>query len=139
MKKLAVLLCLLVAVPLALGACGGGDEEETVANTVTDVTATEPPDQGETVEVSADPTGELRFEQESLQADAGKITFELTNDATLPHDFVVEQDGDEITRTDTITADQDTTSAELEPGRYTFYCSVDGHREAGMEGTLTVR
>jgi uncharacterized cupredoxin-like copper-binding protein len=30
-------------------------------------------------------------------------------------------------------------SAQLKPGNYTFYCSVPGHRQAGMQGTLTVK
>jgi uncharacterized cupredoxin-like copper-binding protein len=32
-----------------------------------------------------------------------------------------------------------TVTADLKPGTYEFYCPVDGHKAAGMKGTLTVK
>ena len=67
------------------------------------------------------------------------MTIDFENPAPTDHDVVVEDaDGNELARTDTISGSSATATAELEPGAYTFYCSVDSHREAGMEGTLTV-
>ena len=52
--------------------------------------------------------------------------------------MVIEQDGKELAGFEPITEGAESLSADLKPGTYTFYCSVTGHREAGMEGTLTV-
>jgi plastocyanin len=145
MRKLATVLALLALVPFAFAACGGDDDdgEEPATTTPTE----EPTDGGAaagggaggTVTVEADPGGQLAFVQDSLEAPAGEVTFEFTNDASTPHDFVIEDpDGNEVARTDVITGESTTTSASLEPGEYTFFCSVSGHREAGMEGPLTV-
>jgi plastocyanin len=75
-----------------------------------------------------------------VTAPAGDDTVEFDNPASLSHDIVIEDpDGNEVARTDVIAQDTATTTAQLEPGEYTFFCSVDGHREQGMEGTLTVK
>ena len=70
---------------------------------------------------------------------AGSVTVDFENPSSTPHDVVVEDaDGNELLRTDEISESSATATAKLDPGTYTFYCSVDGHRDAGMEGTLTV-
>jgi plastocyanin len=126
-RPLSTVLVLLVFV-LGLGACGGGDGDEEEG---------EPAAGGTTLQLAADPEGGFAFDKTSLSAKAGTVTIELTNDSSLPHDISVEGNGvDESSRT----ALTSTTSLtlELEPGTYTFYCSVDNHREQGMEGTLTI-
>jgi plastocyanin len=142
MRKLALLLSALALAAFGFAACGDDDDEVTV-DTATEATTEETTEAtgggGETVAVSADPGGSLAFEQASLEAPAGAVTFEFTNDASLGHDFVIEDEqGGEIARTEVITGSSATTEADLEAGEYTFYCSVDAHREAGMEGPLTV-
>jgi len=102
----------------------------------------EPPGEPEpaagSLKLSADPGGQLAFEQESLTAAAGAVTIELSNDSPVPHDVTIEQGGRKIAGSPVVASDSTSVSADLEPGEYTFYCSVSTHRGAGMEGKLTV-
>ncbi len=143
MRKLAVLFALVALVPFTLAACGGDDDETTSAETTTEETTeadteTEADAGGGTVAVSAAADGTLAFDQTELTASAGPTTFEFENPASLGHDFCLEQDGSEVGCSEEISEDSSTLDADLETGDYTYYCSVPGHREGGMEGTLTV-
>jgi plastocyanin len=90
-----------------------------------------------TLDLAADPTA-LAFDQTDLTAKAGKVTIDFTNPAPLEHNVVIEQNGKELAGFEPIAEGEESETADLKPGTYTFYCSVPGHREAGMEGTLTV-
>ena len=94
---------------------------------------------GGTVDLSAPEDGSLAYEPDSLQAPAGSVTIEFTNPAAVGHDVHIEGDGEDLAASDVVADGKSTeASADLEPGDYTFYCSIPGHREGGMEGTLTV-
>jgi plastocyanin len=93
---------------------------------------------GGTLQLAADPT-QIAYDKTSLTSKPGKVTIDFDNPAALEHDVAIEQDGKEIAASETITEGTTSVSAELEPGTYTFLCTVPGHAEAGMEGTLTVR
>ena len=139
--KLAVLFALLALVPFALAACGDDDDEEpTTQAETTETTETDGGTGGgaSTVSFTADPTGELAFEESSAEASAGTVTLELTNESAVPHDVQIEGPEGDLGGTEETTGGSVSAEVELEPGDYTFYCSVPGHREAGMEGTLTV-
>lgn len=146
MKKLALLLSLLALAAVGLAACGDDEETtsaDTAATTPADTTAADTGDtggSGGTVSFEADPGGQLAYTETEVTATAGPNTIEFDNPASLGHDVVIEDDGgSEVARTDVITGETTTTDADLEAGTYTFYCSVPGHRDAGMEGTLTVK
>jgi plastocyanin len=94
---------------------------------------------GNALRLSADPGGALRFDRQSLEAPAGEVTLEMDNPSSVPHNVSVEGDGVDEEGETVGEGGRSVVSAELRPGEYAFYCSVAGHREAGMEGTLTVR
>lgn len=95
---------------------------------------------GATVDVEADPSGNLAFTSDKITAKAGKDTINFTNSSPVPHDVVIEDEsGKELGGTEITSEGADSTEVELKPGTYTYFCSVPGHREAGMEGTLTVK
>jgi plastocyanin len=96
------------------------------------------PQASTTLQLAADPSA-LAFDQTELSAKAGKVTIDFNNPSPIPHNVVIEQDGKELAGFEPIAEGEEEVSAELEAGTYTFFCSVPGHREAGMEGTLTVK
>lgn len=84
--------------------------------------------------------GDLVFEPEELEAEAGEITIDYTNPSEVPHNVAIEDGEETVAQGATVTGGESgPASADLEPGEYTFYCSVPSHREAGMVGTLTVK
>lgn len=93
---------------------------------------------GGTLELAADPT-DIAFDTTSLTSKPGKVTIDFTNPSALEHDVAIEADGEEIAGSELIAEGKTSVSTELAPGTYTFYCTVPGHREVGMEGTLTVK
>ena len=133
-KQLATFLCLLTLTAFGLAACGDDDGAGSTETTG----GSNGEGSGGTVSLEADPNGALAYTTDTAEVAAGAVTIEFDNPASLPHDVVVENgDGDEIARTDIVTGDSTSTTTQLEPGEYVFFCSVDGHREQGMEGVLT--
>jgi plastocyanin len=127
-RRLVSLPIALTALVLGLAACGGGDDEGTTGAAG-----------GQTLQISADPGGALKFEQTSLEANAGEVTIDFTNDSSLPHNVTVDGPGVEDEGTETVTGSSTSTTLELQAGTYTFYCSVDTHRAQGMEGQIVVK
>ena len=140
MKKAATIFVIAALAAFGLAACGS-DDDDGGDTTAASTTATAPVGGGgETLAVTADPSGKFAFEQKTLDAKAGPVTVDFDNPATLSHDVVLEdQSGAEVGKTDVIAQSKASFTATVQPGTYTYYCSVPGHREGGMEGTLTVK
>jgi plastocyanin len=83
--------------------------------------------------------GEMFIELSEDSFSPGTYTIEVTNTGNMPHDLVLEQDGEDVTGTEVIQPGQSATlEVTLEEGDYVFYCSVGAHRAAGMELPVTV-
>ena len=90
--------------------------------------------------LAADPGGQLKYDKSSLEAKAGNVTINFTNDSPIAHNLTVAgPSGELVNASPTFTGGSKALKLSLKPGTYKFYCSVPGHRQAGMEGTLTVK
>jgi plastocyanin len=90
------------------------------------------------VALAADPNGLLSFNTKQLSATAGSVTIKFTNAATLEHNVTIVEGTRLLGATPTFVTGSRTLTLTLKPGTFTFYCSVPGHRQGGMEGTLSV-
>ncbi len=123
---------------------GGGTAPGTGANAGQQPGGTAPPAKpgatAQTLLLSADPTGQLRFDKNALQGTAGTVKIVMNNPAPVPHNISLEGPGGVNQHGQTVPkGGTSQVTATLKPGSYTFYCSVPGHRQAGMQGTLTVK
>jgi plastocyanin len=94
---------------------------------------------GQTLKLSADPGGALKFDKSSLTAKAGKVTIVMDNPSDLPHAVEIEGNGVEVAGDTVMKGGVSKASADLKAGEYEYYCPVGNHKDAGMEGTLTVQ
>ena len=90
------------------------------------------------VSLAADPGGLLSFDTRKLNAKPGAVTLTFTNASQLEHNVTIAAGSKVLGATPTFASGSRTLRLKLKPGSYTFYCSVPGHRQAGMEGTLNV-
>jgi uncharacterized cupredoxin-like copper-binding protein len=158
-----LLLCLLAAA--IAGGCGSGDDESATAPVPPDskvpadskVPRIGPDTTGgvavggggrvsvvgrgaSKIRIKAAPEG-LAYTTDHVESEAGETLLRFENQQSAPHDVDLEDaNGKPIADMELIGGGYaDVPIADLKSGEYTFYCSVPGHREAGMEGTVTVR
>ncbi len=108
-----------------LAACGG-DGDAAPASLPTEVDAA----------VLA--TDAFVYEPADLEVEAGTIDLGILCEQSLPHNITVETEAEDVLVAECGGGESATGEIELDAGEYTFFCGITGHREAGMEGTLTV-
>jgi plastocyanin len=149
MKKVGAFLVLAIAA-LALVACGsssnssssttetsGGESQAGQGSAAKEETGG---GSASSLKFEADPNGELAYTTDHMTAKPGKVTIDFKNPQSLDHNVAIENSkGEEIARTELVADGSESTTANLKPGTYHYFCTVPGHREAGMEGTLVVK
>ena len=121
------LLLVLGAVSTAVLTAGEEAESEAAAPTSSEL------------RLVADPSGVPAFDRKTGTVKAGTVTIRFVNASTTEHNVAVAQGSRELGRSPTINGADTELKVDLRPGEYEYYCAVDGHRAAGMEGVLTVR
>jgi mono/diheme cytochrome c family protein len=126
-----------IAAYVAQSVAAGGKDTGLLATAVKQAGGGKPAvEKSGSLQVDADPTGQLAFVTDVATGTPGQITVKMANKSGTPHDIVIDGKGKgEIVQNGGVSQFE----ADFTAGSYTFYCSVPGHRQAGMQGKLTVK
>lgn len=134
------LIAVALAIPFALAACGGDDNgsENGSAGAATETTSTEAASgPGGTVKISET---DFKLNPSNPNVKSGTVTFQVSNDGQTTHNLEIEGNGvEQKLDSDLAPGDSGTLTLDLPPGTYEIYCPVDGHKDLGMTGELTVQ
>ncbi len=129
----------VVSQPVSSSSSTTASETTSTAASSAAPSSTSAPANGATsLKLAANPGGLLAYNTKQLSAKAGTVTITMANMSPLEHNVTVAEGSKVLGATPTFKGGSRTLTLKLKPGKYTFYCSVPGHRQAGMEGTLTV-
>ena len=127
-RKVSVVVLIGLLALLVLAACGGGSGASTQA-----------PTSGKTFSVE---TTEFAYSPNMFNASVGQpVSFKITNKGTVDHTFVIMGlDGKEAVKATIKTGGTETLQfTPAAAGNYPIVCDLPGHKEAGMQATLTVK
>ena len=139
MKLRHLIAPLLIPVVLLAAACGGSSSGGS-SSSATPPAGSSPMSSGgaaQTIDIPISDSG-FSFTKTSVTAHAGTVTLKAMNPQSVPHDISIKGNGVNVTGEQVSNGGTSTVTADLKPGTYEYYCSVPGHEQAGMKGTLTV-
>jgi plastocyanin len=158
-RRLLAILPVLIGL-LVLAGCGSSSSSSSSASTPETTAASTPAETTSTpaetssasaapesssggsskLSLSANKEGQLSYNTKTLSAKAGAVSIDFENASPVGHNVTVESSsGETVGATPTFQGGSKTVNLKLKPGTYKFFCSVPGHRQAGMEGTITVK
>jgi plastocyanin len=132
MKAARIAAMLAIPIVLIVSGCGGGS-----SGGDTSTPAGTGGGGGQTVEIPIADSG-FAFTITTATATAGTVTLSSVNPQSTTHDISIKGNGVDEHGNQVSDGGTSTVTATLEPGTYEYYCSVPGHEDAGMKGTLTV-
>jgi len=89
--------------------------------------------------IAADPNGQLAYVTKKATANPGPLEIDSPNESSVPHDIAIDDNGVSEDGKDVVNGGVSTISFTAKAGTYEYFCTLPGHREAGMEGVLTVK
>ena len=128
-----------VAAYVASAVAKGGEDQGALASIGAAVAKGTAKAKGGKLEIPADPGGALAYTFADAESPPGQLEIDSPNESSVDHNIALEGGGVNETGPVVKNGGVSTINVDVQAGEYTFFCSVPGHREAGMEGKLAVK